>query len=132
MLGSRAYATSKGLVERMPQRPACDHRMVNAVRLTAGRCYRMGQRRLICSTSTLRQVVPGRWKERETQQPYSFRRMSGCHDEGHLTRTANVDLNGLTVERQTDSEIGRSKRLRLCCLFYSTHRILSLHNGFLK
>ncbi|GFR88412.1 hypothetical protein ElyMa_002516700 [Elysia marginata] len=52
-----------------------------------------GQRGSICSTHSLRvtQVTSGRREDPDPQQPGSARRMSGCQEEVHLTRTATVD-----------------------------------------
>ncbi|GFR94641.1 transporter [Elysia marginata] len=38
-----------------------------------------------------RQVTPGHREDPDPQQSGSVRRMSGCQEEGQLTRTANVD-----------------------------------------
>ncbi|GFR59381.1 ATP-binding cassette sub-family A member 1 [Elysia marginata] len=89
-LGSRASVTSKWLVELRPQRPGSDIRTVNAMRVTAGLTV-CCQRRPVCSTRTLRQVTTGRRENPDPQQQGSVRRVSGCQEEGHLTRTANVD-----------------------------------------
>ncbi|GFR79530.1 hypothetical protein ElyMa_002290400 [Elysia marginata] len=43
-----------------------------------------------------------------------------CQGEGYLARTAKVDWSGLTVEHQNGSVMGRTKKLRICWLFYST------------
>ncbi|GFS08142.1 noelin [Elysia marginata] len=79
-LESRTSVTSKGLAEWWPQRPASDHRTVNAMRVTAG-VTACGQMIQVCSKRTLRQVTSRRREDSDPQQPGSVRRMSGCREE---------------------------------------------------
>ncbi|GFS16278.1 hypothetical protein ElyMa_001468900 [Elysia marginata] len=72
-LGSRASVTSRPTGRVGVSRPACDHRTVNAIRVTAGvTVTACDQRRPICSTRPLRQVTPGRRNDTDPQQPVSF------------------------------------------------------------